>query len=331
MSLRTGLILAAAWLCAEGCASRPPEVDPVGGRAVTDYFSPSVSFYPENRSSRVYYRTLIEVAFSWQQAAATVDLSTDDVPVDGTLSFDASGEVAKFEPTAPLLPSTTYVVTSTFDLGERARATWTTSATGAPVNAAALVGGVYALDLYSGRWISPPGVGDFLPALLGGAPLAVLLSPSAWDGRALTMTSAAAQADGVTQDACAESAVLSTSADFSANPAFDLEGSEVAVAFSGARFAFTPLHLTGAFTPDGDGMEGVAIAGTLDLRKATVPDYPDPCELVVVAGIACEPCSDGAKACLPIRTDSMVARRVSTEGLATIDAAAIAANPACVP
>ena len=75
----------------------------------------------------------------------------------------------------------------------------------------------------------------------------------------------------------------------------------------------------------------MAIAGTLDLRKATVPDYPDLCELVLIAGIACEPCSDGAMACLPIQTDSMVARRVSAAGLAPIDAAAIAANPACVP
>jgi hypothetical protein len=295
------------------------------------YFSPSVSLYPENGSSGVYYRSVIEIAFGWEQSHATVDLSTDDVPVDGTVTFDASGEVATFEPTAPLLPSTTYVVTSTFGLGESARATWTTSATGAPVDAEALVGGVYALDLFSGRWISPAGAGDLLPALLGGAPLAVLLSPSAWDGSALTMTSAAAQADGVTQDACTESTVLSTSADFSANPEVAVEGSSVPIPVAGAQFVVDALQLTGAVTPDRDAIEGVAVAGTLDLRDAAVPNYPDPCELVAIAGIACEPCSDGAMACLPIQTDSMVARRVSTAGLVPIDAAAIAANPTCVP
>ena len=54
-------------------------------------------------------------------------------------------------------------------------------------------------------------------------------------------------------------------------------------------------------------------------------------DLAVIVGVRCEPCSDGAMACLPIRTDGMVARRVSAAGLAPIDAAAIAANPACVP
>ena len=100
---------------------------------------------------------------------------------------------------------------------------------------------------------------------------------------------------------------------------------------AGARIVVDALGLTGDFAPNGDALEGVAIVGTLDLRDAAVPDYPDPCELVAIAGIQCEPCSDGVSACVPIQTDSMVARRVSTAGLVPIDAAAIAANPACVP
>lgn len=287
------------------------------------------SFFPENGATDVFYKTPIEIVFGQDETTtATITVTTGGTEVTGETTFSSDGETAYFMPDADLMPSTTYEVAVAFSGGKNASATWTTSDTGAVVDGTTLIGNIYAIDIFSGRITEPAGVGDLLGSLLGDTPINVLISPSELNGTDLTMRGALGNAD-LTQDVCSESIDFPVPADYTDSPYFTIEGLNVPISVQGITLTIDTLNVSGAFSPNGDAIEGAAITASLDSRKLSGLDVGDICELVVIAGVSCVPCTDGEAACLDVKVDSLVAAKVGTGGITPIDLAAVEANPAC--
>ncbi len=332
--LRKSFVLVTAISFATACGDSKDEptddTDTTDTTDTTSTQSTLESFFPENGATDVFYKTPIEIVFGQDEATtATITVTSGGTAVAGTTTFSSDGETAYFAPTADLMPSTTYEVAVAFSGGKNASATWTTSDTGAAVDGNTLIGNIYSIDIFSGRITEPAGVGDLLGSLLGDTPINVLISPSELNGTELTMRGALGNED-FSQDVCSESIDFPVPADYSSSPYFTIEGLNVPISVQGITLTIDTLNVSGAFSPNGDAIEGAAITASLDSRKLSGLDIGDICELVVIAGISCTPCSDGTAACLDVKVDSLVAAKVGTGGITPVDLAAVEANPDCV-
>ena len=275
--------------------------------ACTNPIVPSETF-PEPDSTDVYYRTSIRVALFAADPSAVLTVAT----ADGTEVVGAStveGDVVIFTPDAPLMPSTVYNVTLSYDSCEDAVITWTTSDVGGPLDVD-VVGKVYELDLSSGLWLEPPGVGAALAALA--ADVEVLVSPTEADAQVSFL---GALGDGTgDQDICSETFTLD-GADFN-DPYFELEADELPFSVGGIDVDITDLFLSGAFAPDGSELAGVVLVGTVDTRALVsfVPGEGDDavCEFAMeLAGVGCTECPSGeGPYCLSVRVESIEAPEV---------------------
>jgi hypothetical protein len=294
-------------------------------------------FFPENGATEAFYRTSIEIMYGQAETneTASITVTTGGTAVEGSVSWSDDGMTAFFTPNAPLMPSTTYKVETSYSCDKTASAEWTTSDIGAPPDSMSLVGKVYALDIFSGRVVEPPGVGDLITQLIGqaGEPINILLSPYEYDAAAMTlgMRGALGVDEGGTlvQDVCTESINFPIAADFSENPYFEIEGTNVEIAVSDFALGIDSLKVTGAFSPNGDQIGGASAEAFVDARKITGVDLGDICSLVGIAGLSCIPCADGEPQCLALKIDSLVAPEVGTGGIALITTADVDGNAAC--
>jgi len=305
--------------------------------------------FPEQSASTVFYRTAIEVGFN-QAENTTSTLTLEDgagATVAGTVSYSADGKTAYFETAAPLSPSTQYTLTVEYSCDKTAEITFTTSDTGAAIDASSLVDKVYSIDIFSGRITEPPGVGDLLAGLLAGQdPVIVLVSPTGVDeGGSIEMLGALGEQNGtaITQDVCTPSIEFPFAADYSENPFFSVTATNFALEVEGFSIEIASLELSGAFSPTGDRVEGLSIRANADTRPLVQAfgedlglDTSNPaalCDFVsgLLPTVTCQNCTAGADPyCLTIAIDSVVGDQVpGLTGLDLIDQAAIDANPAC--
>jgi hypothetical protein len=295
-------------------------------------------FFPADGATGVFFRTPIEIYFNQDETTtATItlaDASGADVP--GTATFSGDGEVATFTPSASLSPSTEYTLTAAYSCGKTATATFSTSATGAAVDPTTLVDNVYNIDLGSGRIINPPGVGDLVEPLIADAGVYILVSPTAVEGSSITMTGALGVDDGtgLAQDVCTESINFPVAADYTGNPYFTISGEDVAISVQGFSLEIAALDLSGAFSPDGNAIEGIKLDAFADTSSlGSLLDLGDDpaavCGLLVGFGVSCVDCGNGQATCIQLVVDSLTAPITAIDGLQEITNGDVQSNPAC--
>lgn len=292
---------------------------PTGTTGGTDACTATVTAFPENGASEVYYRTSVEFTMSAVESDASISLSDGSADVAG--SSAVVGDRVVFTPDAPLAPSTTYTATLSWSCGPT-EVSWTTSDIGSPADPASLVGKAYSLDLGAGRFVEPPGVGDVIGSFLD---TEVLLGVTAADASIVHIMGALGDGAG-NQDICEPSFDFPVDADFTENPYFIVESDSLNLDISGVLVTIEDLEVSGAFSANGDQVAGASLRGTLDVSILEELVGSDPCSLLVAFGVSCETCSDGVtETCLSVYVDSMVATEVNGP-LEEIDQATADAN-----
>ncbi|MEZ4317090.1 MAG: Ig-like domain-containing protein [Myxococcota bacterium] len=285
--------------------------------------------FPSDGATGVYYRTSLEWDFSEADTTATVTLSAGGTDVAGSGEWVDSLYI--WTPSSPLDPSTTYDVNLTW-CGGSSDTTFTTSAVGAVVPDADLTDAAYVLDIASGRFVQPAGVGALLQQQLT---VDILIGVVDIAGTTLTLQGALGE-EGVTpaaQDLCTES-IDFPSANFSENPYFEVGPQNTTLEVQGISITIDDLFVSGAFSPDGGEISGAVLAGSIDTRPLV--DLVSPgggpeavCELVQTFGIACEACAGGGDFCLSLLVDQIAATEVAGLTVVTRTAADVAQDPNC--
>lgn len=292
------------------------------------------SYFPVFADAAVYYRTSIYMTFEQPEPDATFEVrAASGAIVNGEVSWSEDQKVVTFTPTTPLTPNTTYEVEVSYSCDKTFHTEWTTSAAGAPVDPAAVEGGVYAFDLSKGRVVTPES-GILLSGLvesMSTEDAVALISMTSTQETSVGLRIAAAARDATTLalDVCYPTVDHVLSVDLSASPYFELETAGWEVFFLGAPWSVDALRITGAFVPDGSAIEGVTVDALLDIRSWEDLVGPDVCQIAEIAGLVCAPCSDGEVACLTVTVDRLSMARVSTDGLPEILQADVDSNPEC--
>ena len=336
--MKHGLMISAALLlfaCAGDETDKTATAD-TGTTMPTDPGScqNSVSdIFPEPDTDTVYYRTSIRFTLGAADPGAVITLADNDGnDVPGTTTVQ--DVVVTFTPDAPLEPLTLYTATLTQSPDSNcdpASVTWGTSEVGQPTTVD-VTDTVYDLDLDSGNWVIPPGVGDLIATLIADADIEILIMPTAVKAKASFL---GALGDGdQAQELCTETIPLG-GATFD-DPYFELSADALPLAVEGLNITIEDLFLSGSFAPDGTSISGAVLAGAVDTRPLVPlldPQGKDTavCDLVAGFGIPCEACSDGTgDFCLSVRVEDIVANEVvGADPLVVRDAATIAKDKAC--
>jgi hypothetical protein len=272
------------------------------GNEVNDYV-------PESGETNAFYRSDIVAVLDDEDPSASLALSGG---VTGTTSIQ--GTVVSFTPDAPLTNGETYTATLTYECGEES---WdfTVGDVGAAADEAALPGSTYSLDLASGTWVQPAGVGDLIATLIGD--VEVLFGVISVDPKAGTIPMIGALGDGNgNQDIC------SPTLDFPVDPTWDNPYWEVTtpsldIAVDGFTISVTDVTLAGAFTADGSSIQGGLLRGVIDTEPLVEELSPGGtsgavCLLIssIAAGVECVDCGDGDETCLEVWVADIAAGKV---------------------
>lgn len=316
--------------------------------------------FPANNATDAYYRTTIEVTFDDREDTATVTVSGPSGEVAGSGSWN--GDTYVFTPSAPLAPSTSYTVSIAYSCtagGDPATTTFTTSEVGSETTAASLVGKTFSLNLASGRFVEPEGIGSILSDFIEQE---VLIGVQSADASDIQMIGAiAAEGSNPPAQAACDPTIPFPEAEFTGNPFFEIGPETTTLTVAGYTVTIADLLISGAFGPNGDYIAGAVLAGTIDTRplvplldqnadcSAGAPrccdtdldpscdpnddvegccDEDQICDLAFQIGVSCIACADNEDFCLSLYVDSMQAVEVS--GL-TLAAKHLPADDATAP
>lgn len=281
-----------------------------------------------------FYLTTVEWTLTTAEAGASISLADSaGAPVSGVNSVVDTRVV--FTPDAPLTPGGTYTATLSWGCPDVTN-TFTVGAAGDPLSEpTSLDGRTWSLDLASGRFIEPPGVGDLLSTFVT---FSLLLGVQSADADSIQFIGALADDSG-NQDMCTESIPFPVEATFTANPFFEIASEALPIEIEGFSVTIEDLLLSGAFTPDGSAIQGAVLQGSINttvLVEALELGDPETnpgavCDLVATFQVQCDECSDGSGPyCLAISVDSLAATEVPGVTLVEVTSAEIDADPTCV-
>jgi hypothetical protein len=273
--------------------------------------------YPIDGQPDAYYRSNIEFELSDADSSASVSLAdASGTAVDGTSSLADDDELVIFTPAAPLSPSTDYVATLTWCGGEQS-ISFTTSALGTPTSDD-LTGKTYNIDITSGRFVEPAGVGDLIGGLLENS---ILFGVTEVTDSTIAFRGAISETGNTNQDVCTPSLNDFPAADFS-DPYFELAANELNLSVAGFDINIDAINISGTFAADGSYFGGGELSGELDARDigpllADQLDDTSPgaiCDLLIGFGVVCSPCSsDGESYCATLKVDQLVGTEQSGE------------------
>lgn len=284
-----------------------------------------IEAFPADGATDVYYRSTVRFSLAAEDTAASIMvMDGGGAMVNGTSSVE--GNIVRWEGD-PLAPNTTYDVTLSYECGD-ATVSWTTSEVGGPTSVD-LTGKVFGLDLTSGEWEQPAGVGDLLATQLGD--VEVLVSPLTVDATEIQMIGGLGDGSGG-QDLCTETIPFPPAS--WTDPYFEVSAPSLALTVSGFTVNIEDLELSGAFAPDASRIQGAVLKGKIDTRplvELIAPGGADDavCQLVGTFGVSCEDCGGGENFCLSVWVQNIEALEVPGGTLVPRSAADIAADPSC--
>ena len=270
--------------------------------------------FPADGASDFYYRGTLAFELSDDDDSASLALEgADGTAVDGTSSVD--GDMVYFTPSAPLQPSTSYVANLTYCGSEAPVAVgFSTSDLGTVADDVSVFEGkTYAVDLSSGNFVQPAGVGDLIGGLLENN---ILIGVTASTETSMSLVGALSVAGSTDQDTCQETLDI-PDADFSGNPYFEIDASDgIEISAAGVTIGLDSLFISGTFAADGSYFGGGTLLGELDVRKLAPlledliqsDDPAEACGLLLGFGVTCEACSsDSEPFCVALEVDSLTA------------------------
>jgi len=300
--------------CPDGATITITETTPISG--ASDFFiADSISF-----------------ELTAEDPSASISLSSADGDVAGSSSVD--GATVTFTPDAMLVPSTEYTASLTY-CGDTnpVDVAFTTSDLGSAVSDS-LAGKTFAVDIGSGTFVQPPGVGALIGEVFSNN---ILLGIKDDQGGELAIRGALSIENEMDQDMCTETLEEFPAADFSNNPFFEIPEGDVTLSVAGVTATIYGLNVSGVFSPDGSYFGGGELRGALDARDLVsvvgelgleVSSADEICDLVAGFGVPCEPCADGEDYCVGIEVVDLVANETGTE-LVQVTAEDIEANGSC--
>jgi hypothetical protein len=276
--------------------------------------------YPVLNAADVYYLSNLVVELSDPDDTATLTLlDGSGAEVAGTVSVD--DDTLIFDPTDALAPSTSYTLQVTYCSGS-ADIAFTTSALGSALEGGneSIVGKTYALDISSGTFVEPAGVGDLIGGLLENN---ILIGVKSIENDQMAIRGAISVASTTDQDYCTSTLEDFPAADFSTSPYFEIPKEDVTLSVAGFTATIFGLAVTGTFAPDGSYFGGASLEGELDARQilpllgdagldAETPE--DVCGLLLGFGVQCVECqSDSEPLCVRLVVDRLVAEETGNE------------------
>lgn len=293
--------------------------------------------HPGDGATQIFYRRSgLRVEFGQdERSTATISVrSVGGALAPGVTAFSADGRTMTYLFSAPLAPVTTYVADISYSCGFTLQSTFTTSATGTPVDGADRVGSVYELDLVNvdPLDVSEPFDWDLIAATLAAQPpLHIYLSPAAIgpDGFTTRLGTGIEGARPPEQDLCQPAADLPFLSSYDEDPHFTGSATNLQLLVGVDTWQLRSLETSGAFTPDGGAIEGLRVDALIDMAESTYFGVGDLCSILAITGVACGDCGDGTTTCARFQVEGLRAVRVDAAPLQTVDAADIAANPTC--
>jgi hypothetical protein len=283
--------------------------------------------FPEDGDADVYYRTDVRFTLTTEDQGASITVADDGgTEVPGTTSV--IGTLVNWTADEPLDPVTSYTSTISWECGE-ASVSWTTSEVGSPTEVD-LTGKTYALDLTSGEFVEPPGVGDLLASQLGD--VEILVGVESVDAGTVQMLGA--EGDGAGNQNLCSPTIPFPGANYD-DPYFSLISPLLPLDIQGFQIDVENLTLTGAFAPDGSRIQGTVLKGDIDTRplvELVSPGGGDDavCVLVGTFGVSCLECSDNSGPyCLSLWVDNIAADEVPGTTLVNRIQDDIDADPTC--
>jgi hypothetical protein len=186
---------------------------------------------------------------------------------------------------------------------------------------------VYAIDLGSGVWAEPVGLGAVLASLLANQQL--LLSPTGIDPAAVDFLAGIGVA-GV-QDTCIATVPMPQTT--FADPTFALVAPQVQLDFGGTLIDVNDVDVTGSFAADGGRIQFGTLETVIDTRYlgpaiGLSSAYDEVCNLMYYLGFSCDLCADGLPYCLAITVDDLEAPSIGG-ALVPREVGDIVADPTC--
>ncbi len=213
--------------------------------------------------------------------------------VVGHAELSADRESAVFKPDAPLAPETTYTVVGSTceDLVEQPFTT-----RGVAVAVDALLDRGWAMDPAQAEWVAPATASVFSTLL--DLPNFLLQIDTSSGAPHLIGRFAADTGLGLLPVPCAPVLDFGT-LDLSDSPRFSTTQDMLQFRWLGLSIDLSALHLSGSFSQGGAGIAELSVSGLLDTRIVEALTGVAPlCPQSAAFGEACEPCPDGATACL---------------------------------
>lgn len=290
---------------------------------------------PADGASDFYYRGTLAFELSDDDDSASISLEgADGTAVDGTSSVD--GDMVYFAPSAPLAAATSYVANLTYcGAEEPVSVGFSTSELGTVAeDVSVFVEKTYAVDLSSGKFVEPAGVGDLIGGLID---VNILVGVTASTETSMDLIGAISESASTDQDLCTETLSIPP-ADFSQNPYFEIDASAgIEISVSGVDVGLDSLFIAGTFAADGSKFDGAVVEAELDVRKlapllADLIQSEDPaeaCNLLLGFGVTCEECSsDTEPYCIGLVVEDLAAPSTGTP-LVAKTADDIAADTTC--
>ncbi len=289
---------------------------------------------PEDGSTGVYYRGLVEVELS----KADDDLAVRLLDSDG--DEVASEIVSQTESSVVLRPALSsdsdYTVAVTYCRGE-ATTSFSTSELGRQVYFGDIDGRTYKVDFGTATVVYPQGVGDILVGLLDGIEL---LLEASLDAVNLDLLGAVGVNDGgvIRQDFCIRTLEFPVQIGWE-NPDLVIDAEDFVFAYDDSEIVIKNLAARGTFAPDGSYLAGVALSGSVDTRGLAVllpaelglQGDDAVCTFVGDLGLDCELCGGDATQpyCLSLDVIDMVAEALDTLDIVEVTIDEIDINPTC--
>ncbi len=284
--------------------------------------------WPVDGEAAAFYRNQVEFTLVVAEPGALVTVTGPDGRVPGSTAVDGARVVWTAD--SPLAPLTSYDATLDWSCPDAAIG-FATSATGEHVSAGSLVGNVYALDVAAARFVSPPGIGELLAGLLTVDLLIEVTDASA--SEIVLLSGISEEGDPHAQDMCSETIEYADPGDFTGNPYYEFGPEDLVFSASGLPLTMDAAIASGAFSPDGQSIEGGVLQGSIDTRPLApllgVQGDDGVCSLLGGFGIACTPCASGDGVfCLDIEMRDLEAHVVGAD-VVKVTAQDVAEDPGC--
>jgi len=216
--------------------------------------------------------------------------------VAGALALGGDGLSATFTPASVLSYEAEYVAIARA-CEHVAQATFTTEID--PSTPPPPTGQTFAISLGDTTFTEPPGIGSLVSSLASDTWLLLYVEDIDTKPDRIDFVVAAGVESGgsVSQYNCAEANRVDP-ADYSAQPAFSLAGTDIVL---NSIYGDIPMYdavMSGAFTEKLDAIDTLTIGGLLDTSALDVALGADTCELLESLGVYCEYCPDKRRECL---------------------------------